>query len=190
MTIKYGEIFVKHNVENVWTSTIFWLGYDEQIVSEDSTIIVKFEDGDIQEVSNELSSDKIVKIEFCVNGAYNPPSYFIIKCDDKEHMYFTRKPKDKNGEYGLSFKDIFTNYEHYDDNNNLPSYFNCIYFKNKLVDTTVKEMDVFAILRIKSNVSSPRYQIVYDSDHFSKDIILYLINYIFRQPSQSKLAIF
>lgn len=98
MPIKYGEIYVKHNTENLWNSTVFWtvfwLGYDEQAVSEDSTIIVKFDDGDVQEVSNK-SSDEIVKTEFCVNDTYNPPSNFIIKRDDKEHSYFMRNQKEK-----------------------------------------------------------------------------------------------
>lgn len=173
MPTKYGEIYVKHNTENLWTSTVFWLGYDEQIVSDDSTIIVKFDDGDVQEVSNELyeSNDKI-KIS----------QYITIKNDSKEHMYFKRDPKtNPDGTQQLFFGNIFKNYELYDNNNNISSYFNCIYYKHKVVDTKAKKMDVFAILRVKSSVSSPRYQIAYDSDDFTKESILYIINCIFRK---------
>jgi hypothetical protein len=178
MTIKYGEIYVKHNTENLWTSTVFWLGYDEQTVSEDSTIIVKFDDGDVQEVSNEL---------FETNNKIKIGQYITITNDSKEHMYFKRDPKkNPNGTQELFFGGIFKNYKNYDANNNIGSYSNCIYYKHKLVDTSkVKKMDVFAILRVKSSVSSPIYQVAYDSDDFSKEAILYLINCIFRdKPTQ------
>jgi hypothetical protein len=177
MPIKYGEIYVKHNTENLWTNVVFWFGYDEQSVSEESTIIVKFDDGDVQEVSNKLfETNYNIKISECIT----------IKNDVKEHVYFKRDPKkNSDGTQSLVFGNIFKNYTNYDANNNIASYFNCIYYKHKLLDSRVKKMDVFTIVRIKSNVSSPRYQIAYDSDDFSKDSIMYLINCIFRdKPTQ------
>ena len=169
MPIKYGEIYVKHNTENFWTNMVFWFGYDEQTVSEDSTIIVKFDDGDVQEVSNEL---------FETNDKIKISQYITIKNDSKKHHYFKRHSKtNSDGAQELFFGNIFKNYKNYDVNNNIASYSNCIYYKHKVVDTnTVKKMDVFAILRVKSSVSSPRYQVAYDSDEFSKEAILYLIN--------------
>lgn len=179
MPIKYGEIFIKHNTENLWTSTVFWIGYDEQTVSEDSIIIVKFDDGDVQEVSNEL---------FETNDKIKIRQYITIKNDDKkDNYYFKQDPTTKpDGTQGLFFGYIFKNYKNYDINNSIGSYFNCIYYKDKLVYTS-KVKNIFAILRVKSSVSSPIYQVAYDSDDFSKESILYLINCIFRdkttQPS-------
>jgi hypothetical protein len=192
MTIKYCEVFVKHNTENLWTSTIFWLGYDEQIVLEDSTIIVNFDD-DIREVSNK-SPEPNFKIEFnAQDNGYNTPSHITFRYDNidkvKDKFYFNKKPnKNNDGTHTLLFNGMFKNYEHYKVNNNIPSYFNCIYYKYKFVDSILKKINVFSILRIKSSILSPRYQIAYDSDEFSKDELLYLINIIFRgsfkQPSQ------
>jgi hypothetical protein len=178
MTIKYGEIYVKHNTENLWTSTVFWLGYDEQTVSEDSTIIVKFDDGDVQEVSNEL---------FDTNNKIKIGQSITITNDSKEHMYFKRDPKkNPDGTQEICVGGIFQNYKNYDFENSIGSYLNCIYYKFELFEyTKLKKMDVFAILRVKSSVSSPRYQVAYDSDEFSKETILHLINCIFRdKPTQ------
>jgi hypothetical protein len=181
MTIKYGEIYVKHNTENLWTNMVFWVSHREQTVSEDSTIVVKFDDGDVQEISNEL---------FGTNDKIEIGKNFIIKHDNAEHTYFKQNPeKESDGTRTLCFRGIFKNYKIYDSNNNIASYYNSIYYKHKLVDTTVKKMDVFAILRVKSSVSSPIYKIAYDSDDLSKEEILYIINCIFRdkttQPSSS-----
>jgi hypothetical protein len=182
MTIKYGEIYAKHNTENLWTSTVFWFGYDEQTVSEDSIIIVKFADGDVQEVSKKSSHAVDKNIEF-KNYEYIIPSIFSIKRGDRDSLYFKLEPKINNdGIHTLVFQNIFKNYEHYDSNNNITSYFNCIYYRHKAVDCIVKKENVFSILRVKSSISSPRYQIAYDSDDFSKEEIQALINRIFRQP--------
>ena len=181
MPIKYGEIFVKHNTENLWTNTVFWFGYDEQTVSEDSTIIVKFDDGDVQEVSNDL---------FETNDKIEISEYMIIKNDSERHKYFKRNPKkESDGTTSLSVGGIFKNYNNFNLDNSIASYFNYVYYKFKFVDTELKKIDVFAVLRIKSSVSSPKYQVAYNSDDFSKEEILYLINCIFRdkitQPSSS-----
>ncbi len=173
MPIKYGEIFVKHNTDNLWTNAVFWFGYDEQTVSEDSTIIVKFDDDDVQEISSELCGANNIKFN----------AHISINKDDKEYMYFKREPmKRHNSTLSLYFCGIFKNYKMYDYNNNLASYFNCIYYKYKIANP-VKKIDVFAILRVKSSVSSPRYQVAYDSDDFSKEELLYLINCIFRDTN-------
>jgi hypothetical protein len=200
MPIKYGEIFIKHNTNNLWANAVFWFGYDEQPVSEDSTIIVKFDDDDIQEVSNKSTN---VNFEFN-NDTYYIPTIVTIKrkCRDIDiyinDKYFRIEPKINNdGKRKLVFRNIFKNYEHYNSNNTVASYFNCIYSKVKVIESekvveserkaavfTVKEVEVFSVVRIKSSISSPRYQIAYDSNEFSKDELLVLINYIFRQPSQ------
>lgn len=183
MPIKYGEIYIKHNTENLWTNAVFWIGYDEQTVSDDSTIIVKFEDGDVQEVSNEL---------FGTNDNIEIGKNCIIKHDNAEHTYFKQNPlKNSDGTISLYFGGIFKKYKNYDTINNIASYSNCIYYKHKFVDDKddgVKKMFVFAILRVKSCLTSPRYQIAYNSEYLSKEEILYIINCIFRdkttQPSQ------
>jgi hypothetical protein len=182
MPIKYVEIFIKHNTENLWTNAVFWFGYDEQPVSKNSTIIVKFDDDDVQEVYNK-STNSDVNFEF-TNDKYFIPTIFTIKRKDNNNIYFRIDPKINNdGKQTLVFRNIFKKYEHYNCNNNMASYFNCIYYRNKLVES-VKKVEVFSVVRIKSSISSPRYQIAYDSNEFSKDELLVLINYIFRQPSQ------
>ena len=178
MKVKYGEIFVKHNTEDLWTNASLWLGYDEETInSEDTTIIVEFDDKDIREVSNK-STNSNVNIEF-KNDKY------IIKRGDKDNVYFAEEPH--IGTYGkrsLGVGKIFKNYKYYDAANGIASSFTCIYCKHNVVDGIVKKLLGFSLIRIKSSISSPRYQMAYNSDEFSKDEILCLINCIFRQPSQ------
>lgn len=171
MNVKYGEIFIKHNTENLWTNAVFWFGYDEQPVSEDSSIIVEFEDKDIHEVSNKSTKLDVNSKNQC----------FTIKRRDKDTIYFAEKPH--IGTYGkrsLDVGTIFKNYKHYDSTENTASYYTCIYYRNNDVDGILKKHLGFSIIRIKSSISSPRYQIAYNSDELSKDEILCLINCIFK----------
>lgn len=75
----------------------------------------------------------------------------------------------------LSFKPVFKNCQYYDVNDRNSSYFNCIYYKDKMTNGTLQKINVFAIMKTKSSVSSPIYNIAYDSDEFSKDDVLSII---------------
>lgn len=186
MKVKYGEVFVKHNNEDLWTNVTLWLGYDEEtIISEDTTIIVEFDDKDIREVSNK-SPNSNVNIEF-TNDKNIIPSYFTIKHEDKDTIYFEEKPnRNPDGRLTLPTSLLFKNYKHYDSTKTTASSFTCIYYKNNNIDNIVKKFLGFSLIRIKSSISSPRYQIAYNADEFSKDEILYIINYLLKikQPSQ------
>ena len=170
--IKYGEISVMHNLDSILTKLYFFFGYDEQYVSEDSTIIIEFDDKEIHNTNNKVYD---FTFRHYYDDTYLPSSFKM-----NNHRVYLNKYKN---DYSLDvrFTKLFNQFQKYDKNNNLPSYFNGIYFRHQSINGKLCKIDKFGIVRLKSYIYSPIYQFAYDSKEFSKDQIIFIINSIFRR---------
>ena len=185
MPIQYGEFTVIHNKEEEGIiKSIFrtWGGYEFQ-THQSSKIVVLFEDGEICEINDKL---KDFNYKFLDDSTSATPYYFDKNKSNKEEyerVYFKRSPTTNNdGNLSLNLYDLFKSYTKYSKQNSIPSIFNCIYY---ILDSTKNNPEVFGFIRIKSSESKPRFQFAYDSEHFSKEEVIYLINYIFKNKTQT-----
>lgn len=68
-----------------------------------------------------------------------------------------------------------------------PSVFNSIYYCHKINNNTdsdkleTDKLEIFGLLHLKSSERSPRFIFAYDSDEFSKEEVIYILNYIFKK---------
>jgi hypothetical protein len=74
------------------------------------------------------------------------------------------------------FSNFFNNYTKYSNQNLVVSKYNSIYYNYN----NLGESQIFGIVGLKSSESKPRFQFAYDSDEFTKEEIIYIINYIFK----------
>jgi hypothetical protein len=184
MPIKYGDLTIIHKeTENVFTTLRTWLGY-EKYATKESKLIFLFDDGEVYDVEDKLKDFKYKFSPICF-GFYYPIYFEKTECekDEKEtktkhnynRIYFFKKPLVENKKSRLDFKPLFSSYTKYDHALKEPSIYNCIYYCHKSVD----KPNIFGIIRIKSSESMPRFQFAYDTEEFTKEEIIYLINYIF-----------
>ena len=171
MSIKYGELTINHTKEepSVFTSLFMWFGYERR-ATKSSELVFLFEDGEIY-----IADDKVTDFGFkFVNSSINKmPIYFDKK--DKTSTYFYKTPVQKDDKLKLDFKPLFSPYAKYNSSMNIASSYNCIYYCYK----SSKEPEVFGIMKLKSNENMPRFQFAYASDEFTKEEVIYLINYMF-----------
>jgi hypothetical protein len=174
MPINYGELTIIYNKEqkDIFTSLSLWLNNNE--LSIINKLIFLFDDGEICEAIDKLKDFKFI---FFNNFFSKIPNYFEKNKDIKKSnkVYFSKK-SNKNGDSKLDFKQLFSLYTKYDPSINIASYYNMIYYCYKSYNI---QSEIFGIIRIKSNKNMPRFQFAYDSDEFTKEEIVYLINYIF-----------
>jgi hypothetical protein len=176
MAIKYGELTIIHNEEdtNIFTNIITWMGY-EKFATPKSKFVFLFEDGEIYDAENNL---KDYKYNFLINSTYKLPSYFeknnenTEKC--KRNIYFYKNPVKHENKEVLDFRPLFDSFN-YDASINTSSRYNSIYYCHK--ESNMPE--IFGLLRIKSSEIMPRFRFAYDSNEFTKEEVIYLINYIF-----------
>lgn len=169
MTIKYANIIINRDLENEsWINYFKRLFGEENIVDENDTIIITFEDGTICDVKNEYIDKQFEMGPQEVQSIF--PAYFNKK--DGEKLLFKR-PHVKEGNLTIDLKSIFKDSLEYVTLNKVPSIFNIIY---KSIKT---DIDMFAIVKNGTNELSPRYFIAYDDVYFERSDIIYLINYIF-----------
>lgn len=177
MSIKYGEFAVIHNEdEEGFFNSIFrnWFNTETQ-AHETSQIVILFEDGEICEINDKL---KNFKYKFLETSRAPTPCYFQKKNTDEEgyrKTYFKKDTKIVDGIERLNFTTLFETYSKYSKGNVVPSVYNSIYYHHKNSD----KPEVLGFARIKSSESKPRFQFAYDNDEFSKEEVIYLINYIF-----------
>lgn len=178
--IKYGEIFIIHNLENILTNLYFFIGYDELYVSEESTIIIQFDD---EEIHN--TNDKLCDVRFRYNhdNTHLPSSFKTYN----NTRYFKKECKIIDDKPSLNFNSLFHQFKKYDTNNNISSYFNGIYFRPQSINNKMSKIDKFGIVRVKSSSSSPMYHFAYDSSEFSKDQLINIINSMFRKKNTTLL---
>jgi hypothetical protein len=177
MSIKYGEITIIHNSEaDGFIKSIFreWGGYEFK-TQESSQIVILFEDGEICEINDKL---KDFEYKFLTNISSPIPSYFEknIENDKYKNIYFYKSPETNDkGQLRISFENLFKSYTIYSKNNTVPSTYNFIYYCHK-----PNAVEIFGIVRLKSSETKPRFLFAYDKDEFSKEEVIYLINYIFK----------
>ena len=180
MPIKYGELTIIYNQEeiSVFSNLLMWLSY-EIAPPTNSNFVFLFEDGEICDTKDKLRDFKFKFFDSCSNRT---PRYFeknIENKDNKEvknNVYFYKEVT--INEYGnptLNFKNLFASYTKYNSYTRIPSSYNSIYYCYK----SYLKPEIFGILRIKSSETMPRFLFAYDSDEFTKEEVIYLINYIF-----------
>lgn len=176
MSIKYSEITVIFDTVN---EGIFrnlsrnWFGR-ETFCNDETDIVISFDDKNIC-VKDEF---KDCNFKFFVGISSLFPMHFEVKEKKEKYRrtYFQRAPiKKEDGNFHLDFKKIFSNkillkYK------SVPSCFNCIYY----CINNDGNKDVFSILKIYSNEDKPRFLLAYDSDEFSQEEIIYLVNCMFK----------
>lgn len=177
MSIKYGEFAVIHNKEEESIFTyIYREWFDNEVKADKSSqIVILFEDGEICEINDKL---KDFHYKFLDDSTMPTPRYFDKKTtNEKEYkkIYFKKDTEIINGIRQLNLTSLFKNYSKYAKENAIASAYNSIYYHHKNSD----KPDIFGIVRIKSSESKPRFQFAYNSDEFSKEEVIYLINYIF-----------
>lgn len=117
-----------------------------------NTIVILFDDGIVDATKKDTCDIKITM------GVATIPIYFEInkKTYFSRHTQLFKPHKDK----------LFSE--------EVESTYNCSYYQ--LHDNA----DVFAITRIKSSDSSPRFLVAYNDTHFEKSHVMYLVNYILK----------
>ena len=168
MPIKYAEIVIVRNLEEEgWFNYCKRMIGNENIVYDNDTIIILFEDGTMTDTRSEYV-DKHAKMGPTVfQRVY--PTYFNIK--DKEMMFY-KGPTIVNGMKTLDFKPIFKNNPKFLTLSKVASIYNVIY-------TSIRN-ETFAIVKNNSNEKSPRYSVAYEDTHFDRSDIVYLVEYIFK----------
>jgi hypothetical protein len=166
MPIKYGDLTIIYNEQY----TIFsFFGYKE------SKLIFLFEDDTICEVD-----DKIKNIHFKFNESYpnQLPTSFekdVIGEDNKKIYCKTNPSVHTSGVLYMPLAPFFGKKYDKSITRYIASNYNGTYYNHKL-DSNIK---VFGILRIESSDNMPRYRFAYDSEEFTKEEVMYLINRIF-----------
>jgi len=164
MPIKYAEITIVRNLEQESWLTYFknWIG-DENIITNNDTIIILFEDGSVSDATNKYVNKRFIMGPKSYQYGY--PIYFEIR--DKKLFAFSKTPIVENGLAKLELKSIFKDYPNYNTLIKEPSIYNSIYESNGI--------DIFALVKCKSNI----YLVAYDDSYFDKSDIEYFVNYIF-----------
>lgn len=175
MPIKYAEITIVRNLEKEsWLSYFKNLAGQEDIITNNDTIIISFDDGSVSDTKDELI-DK--KFKFGPNGyRQDYPMYF--EKEDKNNTFFLKTPRlervtEPRGLFSytvlkLDSRVIFKDYKNHNTLKKEPSIYNVIYH------TGVNE-----VLAIVKNGNNHRYVLAYNDDYFDKSDINYFVNIIF-----------
>ena len=170
MPIIYAEITIARNLEEEnWFNYFKRMAGNENIVNDNDTIIILFEDGSISDVKSEYvdkqfeMGPKIYQRDF--------PLYFNKK--DGVTLFFKRPTVKPDGNLMLDFKPIFKDNPKYCTLTKVPSVYNAIY-KDMVVG------DIFAVVKNGPNERSPRYLLAYDDRYFEKSDIIYFVSCIFK----------
>jgi len=183
MPIQYGEFTIIHNEEEEgFFNSILrnWFNTETQ-AHQTSQIIILFEDGQICEIKDKF---KDFQYRFLDSSRAPTPSYFERNTTDEnkyKKTYFKKDTKNIDGIEHLNFTTLFETYSKYSKGNIVASVYNSIYYHHKNSD----KLDILGFRRIKSSESKPRFQFAYDNDEFSKEEVIYLINYIFKNKIET-----
>ena len=166
MPIKYAEITISRNLEKEsWRSFFKNLIGHEDIITNNDTIIILFDDATVSETKHELIDKQFTFGPKCYYQNY--PLYF--EKPDK-HTVFLKSPKIiKDGLMKIDFKPIFKDYLNFNASKKEPSIYNAIY-----EDACVGE-----VLAIVKNGYNHRYFLAYDDSYFDKSDINYFVNMLF-----------
>lgn len=170
MPIKYAEITIARNLEEEnWFNYLKRLAGNENIVNDNDTIIILFEDGSISDVKSEY-----VDKQFEIGPKMYPrifPLYFNKK--DGNTLFLKRPTVNPDGNLMLDFKPIFKGNPKYRTITKVSSVYNAIY--NDMVVG-----DIFAIVKNGPNERFPRYLLAYEDSYFERSDLIYLVSCIFK----------
>ena len=178
MSIKYAEITIVRNLkEESWLSYFKNLIGDEDIITNNDTIIILFDDGTVSDTNNKLVNEQFeIGPESYHYQFSSYPIYFNKK--DKNTVFLKapilEKVTDTRGFFSymvkkLHSRDIFKDYKNCNTLKKEPSIYNVIY-------EDIGIGDIFALVKIGSNF---KYLVAYDDSYFDKSDIGYLVNCIF-----------
>lgn len=172
MSIKYGECTVIHE-PNIFSNISLFFNVELRITNK-SKILISFEgEDDICEFNCDTNNN-IKNFTFNKSIESLLPTYFT---KDKQ-MYLKKLPKKSvtTGRLTLDTKKLFIQCKK-NLSIGIPSIYCGIYYKFK----ELKEIEVFGILRMKSNDYMPRFQFAYDINEFTKEECIYLLHYLLSQ---------
>ena len=183
MPIQYGEITIIYNEEEEeFFRSIVRIWFDYEFRADDnSQIVILFEDGEICEIKDKF---KDFQFKFFDDSKAYTPRYFEKNINSdifSRKIYFKEDTKIIDGIERLNFTSLFKSYSKYSKDNTIASAYNSIYFHHKNSD----KPQVFGVVRLKSSQNKPRFQFAYDNDEFSKEEVIYLINYIFKNKIET-----
>jgi hypothetical protein len=172
MPIKYAEITIVRNLEQEsWLTYFKNLLGEENIITNNDTIIILFDDGTMMDTTNKDASIEMGPKSY----RNNYPIYFTIN----NLLALFKEPilemvKDNRGLFSyigwkLDSKSIFKDYPNYNTLKKEPSIYNIIY------ENSTNTEDVFALVKRKSNL----HLLAYDDSYFEKSDIGYFVNYLF-----------
>ena len=175
MPIKYAEITIVKNLEEEsWFSYFKNLIGKEDIITNNDTIIISFDDGTISDTKCDLLYKRF---EFGPKDYHRYPIYF--KNESKNYTFFLKPPIQKMVTEPrklfsytvstLNFNPIFKDYKNYNTSKKEPSKYNAIY----------EDICVGDVLAIVKNGYNHRYLLAYEDSYFDKSDINYFINCLF-----------
>lgn len=172
MPIQYGEFTIIYNEDEVGLFNYIFGIFNSHKTKQPPQFIILFEDGEICEINDKL---KDFKYKFLDDSSSDIPRY--IDMNDNKNIYFKKQPVINNkGQLCLKFDDLFKSYTKYSKHNIVESVYNFIYYYH---ETPLEKCDIFGVVQLKSSNTKPRFQFAYNSDKFSKEEVIYIINYIF-----------
>jgi len=165
--MKYAEITVIFNLnaETIYNRISRVLG-NENETTETDTIIILFEDGTISDVKKEYRDKK-----FLIGPRCPPLTCPLFFTPAGKSTLFAKRPAEINGRKILKFNDIFFFNPTFIAHKKVSSVYNMIY------ETCC--IEVFAIMKIASSDTSPRYLLAYHEDYFHEEDVIYLVNHVF-----------
>jgi hypothetical protein len=178
MPIRYAEITIVRNLkEESWLSYFKNLIGDEDIITNNDTIIISFDDGT---VSDAKSNDANEQVEIGPKSYHYQFSSYPIYFNKKDKNTVFLKPPilqeitDARGLFSymvkkIDSKHIFKDYKNCNTLKKEPSIYNVIY-------QDIGIGDIFAVVKIGSNF---KYLVAYDDSYFDKSDIEYFVNCIF-----------
>jgi hypothetical protein len=177
MSIKYAEITIVRNLQKeTWLNYFKNLIGEEDIITNNDTIIISFDDGTVSDTTNKDANKQFEMGPKSYNNNYNYPMYF--KKEDKDYTVFLKTPRvelvrEPRNLFSytilkLDSRPIFKDYPNYNTLKKEPSIYNAIYES--------KDIDIFAVVKIGPNF---KYLLAYDDSYFNKSDISYFVNCIF-----------
>lgn len=175
MPIKYAEITIVRNLEEEsWLSYFKNLIGEENIITNNDTIIISFDDGTISDTKRELVDKQF---------NFGPKSYFqdypiYFEKENKNNTFFLKTPiiqrvtEPRNlfsyTVLKLDSKPILKDYKNHNTLKKEPSIYNAIYYTGT--------HEVLAIVKIGKIF---RYLLAYEDDYFDKSDLTYFVNCLF-----------
>jgi len=165
MPIKYAEITISRNLEKEsWRSFFKNLISHEDIITNNDTIIILFDDGTVTDTKHEL-----IDKQFKFGPKRYQLDYPIYFEKPDKHTLFLKSPIIKDGYMKIDFKPIFKDYSNFNTSKKEPSIYNAIY----------EDMSVGEVFAIVKNGYNHRYFLAYDDSYFDKSDINYFVNMLF-----------